>query len=135
MTVDPHRVAVLNLLRAPGALPSPIVVYDDAVPNGTLPPYIRVFMTVSYPDTTDLTNRSNRAMLRILCHCVGETSTAADVVAGVVRGVLLDAVPTVSGRACFPIRNESGTDARPDETTGILVMDAVEVYRLESVPG
>lgn len=126
---------MLNLLRAPGALPSPIVVYDDAVPNGTLPPYIRVFLKVSYPDMTALTNKSDRAMLRILCHCVGETSTAADVVAGAVRSVLLDVVPTVSGRACFPIRNESGVDVRPDESTGILVMDAIEIYRLESIPG
>jgi hypothetical protein len=135
LAVDPHRTAVLSLLRAPGALPSPIAVYDDAVPNDTLPPYVRVFMKISYPDMTDLTNRSNRAMLRILCHCVGETSTAADVVAGAVRTVLLDAVPTVAGRACFPIRNESGADARPDESTGTLVMDAIEIYTFSSVPG
>jgi hypothetical protein len=84
---------------------------------------------------TALTHKSDRALLRILCHCVGETATAADVVAGAVRTVLLDAIPVVAGRACFPIRSESGTDARPDESTGILVMDTIEIYRLESVPG
>jgi hypothetical protein len=110
-------------------------VFQDAVPNGTVPPYVRTYMTVSYPGGEDLTNRSNRAVLRIICHCVGASSTAADVVAGAVRSVLLDVVPTVSGRACFPIRNESSANARPDETTGDLVMDSIEIYRLESVPG
>jgi len=135
LSVDPHRVAVLALLRAPGALPDPIDVFDDAIPAGVLPPYVRIFTTLSYPDSEDLRSTSNRAQLRIICHCAGGSATAADVVATAVRSVLLDAVPVVAGRACFPIRNESGAVMTPDETTGILIIDAIESYRLESVPG
>lgn len=135
MSTEPHRDAVLSLLRAPNALPAPVVAYDDAVPNGTLPPYVRVYTTVSYPGMEDLTNKSNRAVLRVICHCAGGSSTGAAVVATAVRAVLLDVVPAVAGRACFPIRNEASVTARPDETTGVLVMDQIEVYRFESVPG
>lgn len=123
------------MLTLLAGLPVQIPNYVDAVPNNTLPPYVRTYLTVSYPSAEDLTNKSNRAVLRIICHCVGASSAAADVVAGAVRTVLLDVAPTVTGRACFPIRNESSANARPDETTGTLVMDAIEIYRLESVPG
>lgn len=135
MSLDPHHVAILALLQAPGALPAPIVAYTDAIPNGTLPPYVRVFLSVSYPGMEDLTNKSNRAVARAVCHCAGGSTDAADVVANAVRAALLDVVPTIAGRACFPIRNESTVGPRPDETTGVLVMDTVDVYRLESVPG
>lgn len=135
MSLDAHRLAVLALMRAPGALPSTMPVYSELVPNGTSPPYIRVSMRVSYPEVTDLRHRSNRALLRIVVHSVGQTEDAADAVAQAVRGVLLDVVPTVSGRACFPIRHESSANIRPDEYTGEFVADALDVYRLESLPG
>ena len=64
MSLDPHHVAILALLRAPGALPAPIVAYTDAIPDGTYPPYVRVFLSVAYPGMEDLTFKSNRAVAR-----------------------------------------------------------------------
>jgi hypothetical protein len=56
-------------------------------------------------------------------------------VADRVRTPLLDVVPTVAGRRCWPIRREVGQPMKRDESTGALLQNKVDVYRLESVPG
>ena len=68
------------------------------------------------------------------CHCAGGNQIAARAVAQRVRAALLDVTPTVTGRKCWPIRREAGQLVDRDESTGLLVMDGVSVYRLESVP-
>ena len=78
--------------------------------------------------------RAERAVVRAVIHCVGATAAAADIIGVAVRQVLLDVTPTVTGRKCFPIRMERSLDPEPDETTGVMVLDQIQVYRLESVP-
>lgn len=129
--------AVLALLRA---VPSLTVFPDEAggptvVPAGALPPYVSVhFSSVASLGGT-LSHRSTRHATRAYCHCVGADDIAARAVSVLVRNALLDVVPTIDGRVCFPIRNEVGRDPREDESTGEGRVTITDTYRLESLPG
>ncbi|MFE7869762.1 hypothetical protein ACFUYE_05355 [Micromonospora humida] len=145
MTVDAHARAVLDLLDAVDDNP-PLVVYDGAVPKDSTtgkskpPPYVLVYVAVLTPsgempaDSTSLDMDSDRVVLRAYCHSVGANGQAARMVADRVRAALLGVTPTIAGRDCWPIRHDEGLPADRDESTGLLVMDQVDVYRLESVP-
>lgn len=133
MTVKEHADAVLTLLRNAGSL----TVHDGAVPTGGTPPYVLLYFGDSDPEAADsrpLEGTSERFVLRVYAHCVGGNAAAARAVGDRVRSALLDVAPTVAGRACFPMRREDGSPPQRDESTGTLVMDRVDVYRLESVP-
>lgn len=139
MSDDPHAVAILAALRAvPG-----LTVYPPAngqpgtemVPAGAAPPYVVAYIQVTYDLGPTIDLRSTRAVARATCHSVGLTDTAARVVAGRVRAALLDLVPTIAGRRPWPIRYDDGRPPRNDTSTGRLVVDQVDVYRLESLPG
>lgn len=134
--IQDHADALLALLRADVG-PPPLAVHDGRVPNAGVPPYVLVYFADTDPEEADsrpLTGRSERYVVRAYCHCVGGDQVAARAVAARVRAALLDAVPTVAGRRCHPIRREDGQPTTRDETTGTLVMDKIDVYRLESVP-
>lgn len=134
--IQSHANAVLALLAAAAGTPA-LKVYDGAVPAGTVPPYVLVYFADYDPEGADsrpLTGASQRFVLRAYCHCVGGNQTAARAVAQRVRAALLDVIPSVSGRRCLPIRREDGQPTQRDESTGTLVQDKVDVYRLESVP-
>jgi hypothetical protein len=136
---DPHAVAILGLLRA---VPD-LMVYPPAdgegdgqiVPTVGTPPYVVAYIQVSYALGPTIDLLSSRAVVRATCHSVGANDIAARVVAGRVRAALLDVVPTIPGRKPYPIRYDDGQPPRPDESTGPLVVDQVDVYRLESLPG
>lgn len=134
-----HADAILNLLAgAPPPTPA-LVVYDGKAPDdpaALATEYCLVYMYTTRPDGTALTNASDRAVTRAVCHCVGADARAARAVAGRVASALLDVVPTIAGRTCFPIRDDGAPQPpRPDNSTGPLVMDQVVTYRLESLPG
>lgn len=128
-----HANIMLALLAAaPGA--TPLVVYDGKVPLNPSPQYVLVYFSTTAAPSTSLSSRSDRAVTRAFCHCVGPDATGARAVAGRVHDALVDVVPVVAGRVCFPIRDDnSGAPPDRDETTGPLVMDQVSVFRLESV--
>lgn len=130
-----HADAILDLLAdAPPVSPA-LVVHDGKVPDGAEPPYVLVYLATTTPTGTSLASDQDRAVTRAYCHCVGADAKAARAVAGRVHAALLNAKPTIAGRVCWPIRDDdSGGPPDRDETTGVLVMDAVSVYRLESVP-
>ncbi|HEY9414670.1 MAG TPA: hypothetical protein VIQ30_07930, partial [Pseudonocardia sp.] len=122
------------LAAAPG---TPLKVLDGAVPSGTVPPYVLLYFgdeDPELPDSRPLEGGSERFVLRVWAHCVGGNAAAARTLGERVRAALLDVVPVISGRACFPIRREEGSPPQRDESTGTLVMDRVDIYRLESVP-
>lgn len=136
MTVQAHADAVLALLRAAPGLPS-LVVHDGKVPDGAGPPYVLVYLHAETPELSDsrsVQGRSERFVLNVYCHSVGGAASASRAVAQRVRGALLDVTPTIGGRRCWPIRHTESQPPRRDESTGPLVMDQVDVYRLESVP-
>lgn len=132
-----HADTGLNLLHAV-CDPIPIPVYDGQVPNGATRPYVLVYTEVSRPHTAEgiaLDSLSVAYLVRWYCHCVGETAVAARAVAMEVRTALLDVRPAITGRACDPIRQETTQPPGRDETTGVLVMDAIGVYSLQTLPG
>ncbi|MEU4570725.1 hypothetical protein [Micromonospora sp. NPDC023956] len=135
MTAKAHADAILNLLRtAPG---TPLTVLDGSVPNGTVAPYVLVYFAdedPELPDSRPLDGQSQRYVVRAYVHSVAGNGAMARAVGDRVRSALLDAVPTVAGRVCWPIRREEGRPPERDESTGTVVMDRVDVYRLESVP-
>ncbi|MEU4399779.1 tail completion protein gp17 [Micromonospora orduensis] len=136
MTVQAHADAVLARLRSAPGSPS-LVVYDGQVPEGPAPAYVVVYLhadTPELPDSRSVQGASERFVLNVYCHSVGGAAVAARGVAQRVRGVLLDAVLSVPGRRCWPVRHVDSQPPQRDESTGRLVMDQVDVYRLESVP-
>ena len=139
MSDDPHAVAILTALRdAPGLTvypPPNLAPGAEMVPTGAAPPYLVAWIQVSYALGPTLDMTSSRAVVIATLHSVGATDTAARVVAGKGRAALLDVVLSIPGRRCWPVRYEDGQSPRPDESTGRLVVDQVDVYRLESLPG
>ncbi len=131
--------AGLALLGADPAL----TVYDGVVVNPTPDilsnPYVLVYTTVERP-SEDLDNSANGRstvwVARWICHCVGGNAHAARAVAQRVRVAMLDAnlngLPTLVGLSCGLIRWEQSSPPEKDETTGIPVMDAIEIFRLRA---
>jgi hypothetical protein len=111
-------------------------VYDGIVPAAAARPYVLVYTSLSRSseDPDNAGDGLTRVwMVRWICHCVGESASAARKVAERVRTALLDVQPTVPGLSCGLIRMEG--DSLPperDETTGVAVMDAVVTYRLRA---
>ncbi|MFG1847778.1 hypothetical protein [Micromonospora carbonacea] len=134
MSDDPHAVAFLSLLRDAG-----LSVFPDANgkgPTATTPlPYVVAWVAVRYDLGPTIDGRSSRGVATATVHSVGANDTAARITAGRVRGALLDVVPTMTGRRPWPIRHDEGLPPRLDESTGRSVVDQVDVYRLESLPG
>lgn len=122
----------LTLLRADASL----TVYDGVVPSPTpAPPYVVVYTSVDRPADTSsgalaLAGLSNHWTVSWYCHCVGGDATAARAVAQRVRTQLLDVRPSVSGLTCGLIRQSQSAPPTRDETTGVLVMDALRVFEL-----
>lgn len=135
--IDEHAAAILTLLDADNTPPA-LVVLDGRVPKDQARPYVLVYFDDTDPELAEsrpLAGDSERHVLRAICHSVGDNGQAARMVADRVRAALLDVVPTVAGRTCMPIRREDGQPPQRDEQTGTLVMDKVDIYRLESLPG
>jgi hypothetical protein len=140
MTYQLHAAAVLGLLDADDG-PPPLVVKDGFVPAGTAPPYVLVYFVIDSPEasadfggTSDMNYTSRRVDCFAYCHSVGANAAAARAVAARVRNALLDVLPAVTGRLAFPIRLTESQPPVRDETTGSLVMDQVDVYRLSTIP-
>ncbi|WP_229401917.1 DUF3168 domain-containing protein [Micromonospora okii] len=131
-----HVTAILALLQAaPGG--TPLQVLDGAVPAGQTPPYALVYFSDADPEDSDdraLEEVPGRYVLWAYVHSVGGNAAAARAVGSRVRAALLGVVPAATGRSCFPIRREDGDPPQRDESTGVLLMDQVDVYRVESVP-
>lgn len=135
-----HADAILSLLAAAPPVSPAMVVHDGAVPALTeadlLRGYVLAYIATTTPSGTSLTDEHDRAVTRAYLHCVGMTAASARATAGRASSALLNVRPTITGRVCFPIRDD-GSDSPPrrDESTGKLVMDRLLVVRLESVPG
>lgn len=117
--------------------PPALRVYDGAVPAGTSAAagYVLVYTYIERPSEdpdNGLGGRSRVWVARWVCHCVGATAVAARGVAQRVRTALIDVQPTIAGLTTGLIRLEQAIPPERDETTGVLVMDAVETYRLRA---
>lgn len=136
MIAKAHAEAMLALARAaPGN--TPLLVLDGYVPNGTVPPYALAYFVDADPEDADsrsLEDTPGRFVLTAYWHLVAEDAAATRALADRLRAALLGVTPTIPGRSCFPIRREESNPPERDESTGTLVMDRVDVYRLASEP-
>lgn len=133
---EDHRSALMALLNG-GAKPAAIAIYNEKVPTAAVPPYVRVYFSANRPPGAEgnaLDGTSKTLTFRAICHCVGGNDTAALTVAQWVETALLDIRPTVTGRSSGLIRQDAALDPAPDESTGTLVVDAVQTYRLTTEP-
>lgn len=132
-----HFEAFFALLQADGQLAS----YSGEVPEDPADHYALVYFYIetpdglAAPDAVDLTFASNVIESRAYVHCVGPTPTSAMAVSGRVRTAVLNKTPTITGRACHPVRwREGQPPQRNEEIPGAPVHDQVDVYGWRSVP-
>ncbi len=140
MSLDGEAQAVLARIDEDDTDPA-LVVYDGRVPddanldNG----YVLLYFAdndpepAARPDVASLTGASVLRSTTVTVHSVGRTAASARVISARVKALLLDWVPTVSGRSYWPTRHTDGQPPVRDEATGPAVMDKVDVYRLDSV--
>lgn len=137
--IQAHADAYLGLLRATADL----TVYPERdgedsgqrVPAGAAPPYVVVDVAIETPAGASLDGLSDRVVARAYLHCVGETDIGCRAVAQMVRGALLDRRPVIAGRTVGLIRHDGNRPPVPDESTGSLVVEQTDIYRLETYPG
>lgn len=127
---DKHAQVAIVLLTADAAWP----VYTDKVPDGAVPPYAKVDTIVSWPDGEpdgSLDGATRRCVTRWYVHSVGDTDINARSVAGRSRQLLLNVVPTITGRSCGRIKQDvASLPPVRDETSGVLRIDVTAVYKL-----
>ncbi|QDY06165.1 hypothetical protein FJK98_02465 [Micromonospora sp. HM134] len=137
--VQDHADAYLGLLRATANLTVyPLPDGQDAgrrVPAGVLPPYVVVDVAIETLAGSSLDGLSDRVVARAFCHCVGQNDIACRAVAQLVRAALLNARPVVPGRAVGLIRHDANRPPTSDESSGKLVVEQTDIYRLETYPG
>ncbi len=132
MSAQAHATAVLGLLAG-------LNVHDGAVPPNPAYPYAVLYIDPGEANEADLTMTSLEQVYAVQVTSVGATAAACRIQAGRVRAALLDVTPTVTGRACWPLRVEASQTAREDRDvtipgTGTHPHYAVDVYRLASRP-
>lgn len=131
--------AGLNLLRASVAL----TVYPD--PQGSVaelpvPPYVRAYTSVSWPkegDANAIDGLSVTGVARWYVKCVAGTDNGCLVLAGLVRGQMLNQRPVVAGRNNGMIYFEGDSGEQPDrsELGGSQLYVQTVVYAMTSAPG
>lgn len=136
--VQDHANAYLGLLRATANLTVyPLPDGQDPgrrVPDDAQPPYVVVDVAVETPEGSTLTGTSDRVRAYAYCHCVGQNDIACRAVAQMVRGALLDRRPVVAGRSVGLIRHDGNRPPTPDESTGSLMVEQTDIYRLDTWP-
>lgn len=129
-----HVDAGLDLLRADGSL----TVYPNAeghTPANPVPPYVRAYVAFDRPADAGgnaLIGLSSTWTVRWYLHCVGANEYAATAVGMRVRAALLDQRPTIAGRNCGLIREDSANVPIRDSSTGVEVFDYLVIYRLQT---
>ena len=111
--------AVLTQARSDAEL----TVFDGPAPDGAVPPYIVLYLSVDREYPTRLAATTDQAANRITTHSVGANTTAARIVADRLRAVFLD--QRISGGL---IRHSEGRPLDVDESTGTRWWDQVDVW-------
>lgn len=120
-------------------------VYDGGVPDTPTgprkaPPYRVVHLQYETPAAaedparTGFEDSRHPLTLRAYVHSVGETARAARAVADHTYEQLLGAELDVPGRVSYRIRHEDSQPPDRDESTGVAVYAAVDVYAVTTVP-
>ena len=129
--ITEHANALLVWLQGDANL----TVFDGAPPDLTPPPYVVVWISLDDEDSVSLADEQGKANIRATVHSVGATGNAARIVSDRVRARLHSVRFSIPGRNAWKIRHDYGIPPQPDESTGRLVVDAVDVYTFASVIG
>lgn len=127
-----HTQAGIARLQADSTL---VVVADTPIGVNQAPPYVRVYVHIERPADhhgNKLSGTSDAYVVRWYCHCVGANDTSSRAVAMRVRSALLDYRPTITGRDCGLIRMESSVPPQRDESTGVMVIDTLQIFTMSS---
>lgn len=128
-----HAAPFLVALKGQG---SPAMkVSDGSVDPKTLPPYVIVYFSATTPEATSLEDAYDRVEATAIVHYVGSNAEACRLLADRGWDALIGRVPEIAGRMCGPIRLVDSQPPRRDESTGVLIVDQVDVYQYVSVPG
>jgi hypothetical protein len=125
--------AGLDMLRADANLNVYESVVPSPLPDISAHPYVLVHTHIEWPPDDPngaLDGLTGRAVVRWICHCIGENAIAARAVAQRVRTQLLDKRPGIAGMVPGMIRHEQDAPPTPAESLGFPVVDAMHVYRL-----
>lgn len=82
------------------------------------------------PDKVPFTGASKVTEMRFFCYSVGRTEASARAIAGQVEDAVLDVIPVISNRVCFPVRWTDGSSTPADEQTLTSVHEVVDIYGL-----
>jgi hypothetical protein len=134
--LEDHAAAFLGLISGTG-----LTTYDSQVTAAPPAQYVLVYPLFETPDgllapdALSLTLASTALDVSMYVHNVGVTAQSARATASRTRGAVLDVVPVVAGRICFPVRWREGQPARRnEEIPGAPVFDEVHVYSWRSLP-
>lgn len=131
-----HIDAGLTLLRATG-----YPVYPDVngyTPENPARPYMRVYTSIQQPTdgmANALSGTSATWVTRWYVHAVADNEYAAEDLAALGRTALVDARPTIAGRAVNMIDQEASEPTRRDTSGPDPVFDRVDVYTMQTAPG
>ncbi|GAA2566367.1 hypothetical protein GCM10010435_44430 [Winogradskya consettensis] len=131
------------LTRARAATGPALSVFDGSVPSKPppKPPYVVVYFRFVTPDgerAPQLVNLEDTTLpveMYAYVHAVGVTAQAAREVADRVFGQVMGWTPEITDRICGPVRHDDSQPPERDESTALgTVFDAVDVYRLQTLP-
>ena len=129
--ITEHATAFLDWLRGDPNL----TVFDGAPPDLTKPPYVVVWISLDDEDSISLADEQGKANLRATVHSVGSSGNAARIVSDRVRARLHGHRLVIANRNVWKVRHEFGIPPQRDESIGVLVVDAVDVYVFSSYLG
>lgn len=141
--MDAHAKVVLQRLDAHPKMSTAIssgqtVVYDGPRTISEpvrKPPYVVFYLTVDDERPSKLNGVvTDESWFSISTHGVGENRLASDTVRGYIRAQLLDWVPVVPGWSCRRVSHVSGDLPDWDDTTGLILMDAVDHWSYRAHP-
>lgn len=124
---------LLMLLRALPAL----TVHDAKVPDAAPLPYALAYFEMATADgaeVTPLTQDTQAVDLTLYLHSVAGNAAAARAIQWKTWTALVNTRITVAGRRTWPVRQIDAAPATKDESTGKLIVDLTDVYRLRSIP-
>lgn len=130
-----HAKAGLDLIQGAG-----LDLYDGKLPDNVTAlslPWVTAHAVVEWEHDTpngSIRNESSSCVTTWYLRCAAANTTALMAVLGRIRAVLLDVVPVIAGRVCFPIRMVSVQTPDQDNTLGTAVIEATAIYELETRP-
>ncbi|GAA2696525.1 hypothetical protein [Actinoplanes palleronii] len=120
------------ILAALGGLSVPFS--DGRLPNGTNPPYVVGYISVTTPEAVSLEEVADRVTCTVITHSVGANADAARIVADQVVAVLLGLRPVVPNRDCGWVRLIDDEPMRRDEESLQPRLSLIHVWQYTSVP-